>query len=40
MKTILHYKKQEKEIYQLDKKLGEEKICHWLTKKLCILPTN
>ena len=30
--------KQEKEIYQLNKKLGEEKICHWLTKKLCILP--
>jgi len=32
--------KQKNEIYQLNKKLGEEQICHWLTKKLCILPSN
>ena len=32
--------KQTKEINQLNKKLGEEQICHYLTKKLCILPRN
>jgi len=38
LKTQLQ--KQKNEIYQLNKKLGEEQICHWLTKKLCILPMN
>lgn len=31
---------QEQKIYQLQKELDEEKICHYLTKKLCIFPTK
>lgn len=31
---------QREKIYQLQKELDEEKICHYLTKKLCIFPTK
>ena len=32
----LTIQEQKKKIYQLQKELDEEKICHYLTKKLCI----
>ena len=36
----LTIQEQKKEIYQLQKKLNVEQICHELTKKLCIFPTK
>ena len=36
----LTIQEQKKKIYQLQKELEEEKICHYLTKKLCIFPTK
>jgi hypothetical protein len=36
----LTIQEQKKKIYQLQKELDEEKICHYLTKKLCIFPTK
>jgi len=36
----LTIQEQKKKIYQLQKELDKEKICHYLTKKLCIFPTK
>lgn len=36
----LTIQEQKKKIYQLQKELDEEKICHYLTKKLCIFSTK